>query len=41
VRPSPEFASTAAKALLGNTGLGDVAGDVLEKLLGGKSKRRH
>jgi hypothetical protein len=38
VTPSPEFAATAARALIGG-GLGEVAGDVLERLLGGKTKR--
>jgi hypothetical protein len=40
VTPSSEFVSTAARALLGDTDLGEAAGGILERLLGGKGKRR-
>jgi uncharacterized protein involved in outer membrane biogenesis len=38
VTPDPAFAATVARALLGGTGLGEAAGGVLERFLGG---RRH
>jgi uncharacterized protein involved in outer membrane biogenesis len=40
VTPDPAFAGTAARALLGGTGLGEAAGSALERLLGG-GKRKH
>lgn len=40
VTPAPEFAAGAARALLKDTGLGDVAGEALERLFRGKGKRR-
>jgi hypothetical protein len=39
VAPDPAFAATAARAQLGGSGLGDLAGDVFDRLLGGKRKR--
>ena len=36
VTPDPAFAATVARALLGDTGLGEAASGVLERLLGGK-----
>ena len=38
VTPDPAFAGTVARALIGG-GLGDVAGDVLERLLGPRRRR--
>jgi len=40
VTPDPAFAGQVATALLGGTSLEDVAGTVLQKLLGGKKRRR-
>jgi len=39
VSPDPSFAATAARGLLDGTGLEGLAGDVLERVLGGKRKR--
>jgi AsmA-like C-terminal region len=41
VTPDPSFAATAAGALLGGTGLGEAAGSLLERLLGGKHHAGH
>ena len=39
VSPDPVFAATVARALLGGSGAGEAAGDLLERLFGGKRKR--
>ena len=39
VSPDPAFAATVARALLGGSGAGEAAGDLLERLFGGKRKR--
>jgi uncharacterized protein involved in outer membrane biogenesis len=39
VTPDPAFAATAASALLGGSGLGEAAGGVIERFLGGKRRR--
>jgi len=39
VTPAPEFAATVARTLLAGTGLGEAAGNVLERLLGARHRR--
>jgi hypothetical protein len=39
VTPDPAFAATVARALLGETGLGEAASGVLERFLGGKRRQ--
>ena len=39
VTPDPAFAATVARGLLGETGLGQAAGDLLERLLAPRHKR--
>ncbi len=39
VSPDPAFAATVARALLGGSGAGEAAGDLLQRLFGGKRKR--
>src|SRR5438128_3684127 len=39
VSPDPPCAATVARALLGGSGAGEAAGDLLERLFGGKRKR--
>jgi hypothetical protein len=40
VTPDPSFASAAARELLGGTGLEDIAGELVDRLLGGKKKQK-
>jgi hypothetical protein len=40
VTPDPSFATAAARGLLGGTGLEGLAGDLVERFLGGKKKKR-
>jgi hypothetical protein len=39
VTPDPSFASAAARGLLGGTGLEGLAGEVIDRFLGGKKKK--
>ncbi len=39
VTPDPSFATAAARGLLGGTGLEGLAGDLVDRFLGGKKKR--
>jgi len=39
VSPDPAFAATVARAFLGGSGVGEAAGGLLERLLGGQRKR--
>ena len=40
VTPDPAFASAAARGLLGGTGLEDLAGELVDRLFGGKKKQK-
>jgi hypothetical protein len=40
VTPDPAFATAAARGLLGGTGLEGLAGDLVDRLLGGKKKKK-
>jgi hypothetical protein len=39
VSPDPSFAATAARGVLGGTGLEALTGDLLERVFGGKKKK--